>query len=292
MHFRKCCPALALVISMSAPPGIAATLTGPFSQVTVASSECPGGLCFQGPGDTAGIVLWQADGLPGRQRQGEAFMTYIATSNALGIYAAANVTRFARNGTVSITGRDVFTVGALDPAMPLMLDIQAVLAVSGLSFIGENADNSQARITSRLSGALPTTTGFGGSAFTGGTSETTSVILGGRDGDTNRPNAQLITHRLVNDITIEVGVPFQLQASLELVQILSWTTGGSFVESDFGNSALISFELPEGYFITSELGYSQGLTVIPLPASGLLLLSAFGVMGSLARLRGRAATAS
>jgi hypothetical protein len=97
------------------------------------------------------------------------------------------------------------------------------------------------------------------------------------------------------DLRVIVGGSFNLLSVMSLSLGISGDSDRAIGGAAFGNSALISFDLPEGYFITSERGYSQGLpidpvdpadpSVIPLPAGGVLLLSAFGLMGWASRRR-------
>ncbi|MBI5443633.1 MAG: hypothetical protein HY900_20790 [Deltaproteobacteria bacterium] len=62
--------------------------------------------------------------------------------------------------------------------------------------------------------------------------------------------------------------PFELGATLA-----AWGYGwdGGNVSVDFSNTARLSFQLPEGAWITSEGGFSQDGSPVPLPSTLLLL---------------------
>ncbi|MGY6634867.1 MAG: PEP-CTERM sorting domain-containing protein [Alkalilacustris sp.] len=89
-------------------------------------------------------------------------------------------------------------------------------------------------------------------------------------------------------LLVEVGRPFEPEKR----PALNLNVSNALKGAAFGVSALIEFDQPKGVFITSERGYSQGVpadlanpSVIPLPASGVLVLLGFGLMGWASRRR-------
>ncbi|WP_209425105.1 hypothetical protein [Pararhodobacter sp. SW119] len=291
MYFRQICTGLTVALGLAGQPGSADTITGPTSRVVVTSSECPGQLCRDVFGDSAEILLWPV----GNPTRSGAFLSYDASSSAAGIFASAVVSNRARNGTVTVYARDVFTLGTLDKTKPETLETTALLNVSGTAGEGLGGDGSRFRLRSGISGVRPVAEVSLGSLVGTSSIETTSVQLGGLLDGVIQPGVANLSQTPAQDITVTVGVPFQLKIFMELFHVLDWSSPASFVQSSFTNSARVGFDLPEGYFITSARGYSQGLPVapppaptapIPLPAALPMLVAGLALLFGLRRRRG------
>lgn len=264
-------------------PFAQATLIGmPVSRTTVISSECFQQTCFQGDGNATGVILWPA----GTNNEFEPFLSYGASSSGLGMYASIDVRNQARNGTVNHISRDVFTLGTIDPNKPDSIELTARLNVAGQSRTGghslSSTPASYVTVRSLLSNALTPGVGTINQGFGGGADETTRIQLGGQINGIDQPLAANILQSLTSYLTLDVGVPFELRMQLDIAQVHGWSGTSSFVQSDFSNSALIGFDLPEGYFITSARGYSQGVTEengISVPEPGSLALLGAGLLG-------------
>ncbi len=79
----------------------------------------------------------------------------------------------------------------------------------------------------------------------------------------------LVDHLLTYEMDVVVGSTFDVAYGLALT--------GRNLHADFGNTATVSIDAPEGITITSELN------AVPVPAAGWLLLSGIGALAFLKR---------
>ncbi|MGY6634461.1 MAG: hypothetical protein ACXIU8_12065 [Alkalilacustris sp.] len=279
MHVRQICFGAVLALGLPALQAGAATLQvfgGPVG------GGCNNFICYSGA-PTSGTLRTTNATLNGAANT--AFLNFNGSVTGSGLFAAFSLYGFPVNrGNLTLSSTDVFTIGEIRPGGPTTADITVRLRTSG-QFGASNLGPSGQVATPSARGIL---------ALTGGAA---TVLDETRRDVIVRPDLNLGS-AVVNvgvvfapelELRVVVGEAFTLSTSLSMAIGISGDSDRAIGGAAFGNSALISFDLPEGYFITSERGYSQGLSVDPvdptnppvitLPAGGALLLSAFGLMG-------------
>jgi hypothetical protein len=279
---RQICFGLVLALGLPGLQAGAATLSvfgGPVG------GGCNNFICYSGE-PTSGTL---------RTTSGEAFMNYNASVNARGMFADFSIFGFAANtGTLSLRSTDVFTVGQIRPGGPTTADITARLRLSGRFGVAElEGGGAAARARGRALFTAPR--GVPGVTILEEDGKDMIVRIDLLENAVERPPEVGVNIEPRMTLRVEVGRPFSLEKVIELNVGFSNASDDAVGGAAFGESALISFDLPEGYFITSQRGYSQGVpvdptdptipSVIPLPAGGVLLLSAFGLMGWASRYR-------
>jgi hypothetical protein len=284
VRMRQICFGLVLALGLPGLQAGAATLQvfgGPVG------GGCNNFICYSGP-PTSGTL---------RTTSGEAFMTYAASVDQNGMYASFGLQGFNSNrGNLDLRSTDRFTVGQIGPGGATTVDITARLRVSGQ--FGARDGGPGGDILGGLANASAQFTAprnVPGVTILDESGIFERVLIDLLDDEINV--APMIGVQLAPQMTlrVEVGRAFDLQKILSLSMNFASRTDEATGGASFGRSALISFDLPEGYFITSQRGYSQGVpvdptdptdpSVIPLPAGGVLLLSAFGLMGWASRRR-------
>lgn len=289
MRIRQICFGLVLALGLPALQASAATLQvfgGP------PLGGCSNFVCYSGEPGSGSLVAFI-----GKDNQNP-FISYNASVTNRGLFASFSLMNFSVNqGNLTLRSTDVFTIGTLNTGAPQTVDVTARMRITGQFGATDPQEvfSGSGRVRGILGASQP---------------DLRNVTLD-RSGADVTISEDLVQDRIVLspgisfrpeiDLRVEVGRAFELQSTLSLNLGFQAKTDRATGGANFGNSALISFELPEGYFITSERGYSQGLpvdtvdpadpSVIPLPAGGLLLLSALGFMGWASRRRQRSLTA-
>ena len=288
MHVRQICFGLFLALGVPGLQAGAATMTASGGPPL---GGCSNVVCYLGP-PTSGTLTTQA----GEPFNGAAFMDYNASVNARGMFADFSVFGFASNsGALTLRSSDVFTVGQIQPGGPTTLDITARLLVTGRLGV-EGIDKTTDWIALGSARAIINTPrGVPGGAVLDGSNTNDSVNVDFTKLSAELPPESGVTLTPWMLLRVEVGRAFELEKRLALDVGFNNASDSATGGAAFGDSALISFDLPEGFFITSERGYSQGLpadpadptnpSVIPLPPGGVLLLSALGLMGWASRRR-------
>ena len=283
MRIRQICFGLVLALGLPGLQAGAATMTasgGP------ALGGCSNVVCYLGPPTSGSLST----------TDGEAFMRYNASVNARGLFADFSVFGFASNsGELTLRSTDLFTVGQIKPGGPTTLDITARLRVTGRLGVGGIDKSRGWTATGSARAIINTPGGVPGGAVLDGSNTNDSVNVDFTKLSAELPPEAGVTLTPWMLLRVEVGRAFELEKRLALNVGFNNASDSATGGAAFGQSALIEFDLPEGFFITSERGYSQGLpvdptdpidpSVIPLPAGGLLLLSAFGLMGWASRYR-------
>lgn len=276
MRFRQICFGLALSLGNPAFETDAATLTvfgGPVG------GGCNNFACYFGP-PTSGTL---------NTTDGTSFMSYNASVTGRGMFADFSIFGFNPNsGSLGLSSTDVFTINQIGPGGATTVDVTAKLRVSGTFGIANfGSPNGQASAQVRARFTAPR-----------GVPGVTILQENARDISV-RPNVdkdQVVIDvgvTLEPEITlrVDVGRSFGLETNLFLNLGFFAPSGNATGGAAFGESALISFDLPDGFSITSQRGYSQGVPAIPLPAGGALLLSALGMIGWVSRRRRLSLTA-
>jgi hypothetical protein len=277
---RQICFGLALALGLPGLQAGAATLQvfgGPVG------GGCNNVICYSGA-PTSGTLSTTG---------GAAFMNYNASVTGRGLFADFSLFGFKSNrGNLGLRSTDRFTVNQIGPGGATTADITARLRVTGQFGVQDS----------------PVGEVLGGSAiaraFFSAPRNVPGVTILEEAGKDVRVNLDLLEDAVVlppavgvdirpsMTLRVEVGRAFDLEKVLSLSMNFAGKTDDVTGGAAFGESALISFFLPEGFYITSERGYSQGLPadpadppVIPLPAGGVLLLSALGLLGWASRRR-------
>lgn len=283
MHVPQICFGLVLALGLPGLQAGAATMTASGGPPL---GGCSNVVCYSGP-PTSGALS---------TTDGDAFMRYNASVNARGLFADFSVFGFASNsGELTLRSTDLFTVGQIKPGGPTTLDITAQLLVTGRLGV-EGIDKTTGwTATGSARAIINTPRGVPGGAVLDGSNTNDSVNVDFTKLSAELPPESGVTLTPWMLLRVEVGRAFELEKRLALDVGFNNASDGATGGAAFGNSALISFDLPEGFFITSQRGYSQGLpadpadptnpSVIPLPPGGVLLLSALGLMGWASRRR-------
>lgn len=185
-------------------------------------------------------------------------------------------TGFVAAGDLNVHARDRFTVfGPGD-----MLEITARLRVQGTLFAAGSPDEASATVEALLSrspnGWNPTNGGMGIS--TGAAGLFMRRFFPG-DPFLTAPTPSPVDIEAVDTFDVPIGEAFQLVYRMRLLGNVRGASTSQLL-MNFGSSAELSFDLPPGYSITSDLGYS--FTAVPLPpavwtfVAGLTALASFG----------------
>ena len=181
---------------------------------------------------------------------------------------------FQAAGSLNVHARDRFTVAGPDPGATVQ--ITARLRVRGDLFAAGSPAEASATVEALLSrspdGWDSTNGGMGLS--TGDAGLFRRRFLPG-DPFLTSPTPMPIEIEAVDTFDVVAGEVFQLVYRMHLLGNVRGDPTSQLL-MDFGNSAELSFELPQGYAIESELGYS--FTAVPLPAALWTLLSALAVL--------------
>lgn len=227
---------------------------------------------------------------------GEHFMHYNASSDARGLFSDFSLFNFSSNsGALTLRSTDVFTITPIGLGGPAFVEVTARLRVSGRFGIEELGSGGSAFASARgiISATQPGVVG--------------NIVVDGSNRDKSTGQINLLDPVFIIEnpnvilwpelvLLVEVGRAFNLETTMETRLNYSGTSNNAIGGAAFSDSALISFDLPEGYFITSERGYIQGLqdapepdpgdvVAVPLPGTLPMLLTGLLLLGLRGRVR-------